>query len=288
MSALLPPQLPSAPERPDPPPLGRIQARLRVGLVSALFGVGLMSADAISAIATQGQTWLSAAQPPERSPQVQQWIEVSRQAGQNPEETTAIASASAPSPQAAAAQPVQPLRRPFLQLFGGGASARQAGGGGGSSWHQGSFPVENFQSYTSGFGYRRGATGGSRWEFHRGLDLAAPKGSYIRNWWAGRVVKVASDNLCGTSVTIQSGRWQHVYCHMEGSVATENGRRYLNDREGGIRLWEGQDVGTGGRIGRVGMTGRTTGPHLHWGVKYGDDWIDPGLILRAMYEQQGS
>lgn len=271
---------PRPPERPEPPPLGRIQARLRVGVVSALFGVGLMSADAISAIATQGQAWLSAAQPPEQSPQVQQWIEASRQVsnGDNAKADPAIAAASA-------TQPVQPLRRPF-QLFG--ANARQTSGGGGSRWHYGSFPVENFQSYTSGFGYRRGATGGSRWEFHRGLDLAAPKGSYVRNWWAGRVVKVGSDNLCGTSVTIQSGRWQHVYCHMEGSVATENGRRYLNDRDGGIRLWEGQDVGTGGRIGRVGMTGRTTGPHLHWGVKYGDDWIDPGLILRAMYEQQGS
>jgi murein DD-endopeptidase MepM/ murein hydrolase activator NlpD len=43
-------------------------------------------------------------------------------------------------------------------------------------------------------------------------------------------------------------------------------------------------VGT--RIGRVGMTGRTTGPHLHWGLKYNGQHIDPALVLREMFAQQ--
>ncbi|NEO61799.1 MAG: M23 family metallopeptidase, partial [Moorea sp. SIO4G2] len=38
------------------------------------------------------------------------------------------------------------------------------------------------------------------------------------------------------------------------------------------------------RIGRVGMTGRTTGPHLHWGLKYGKQYVDPAQVLRAMYK----
>ncbi|MGL5077250.1 MAG: M23 family metallopeptidase, partial [Waterburya sp.] len=42
-------------------------------------------------------------------------------------------------------------------------------------WNKGSFPVENFQSYTSGFGYRISPVTGER-QFHNGLDLAAPRG----------------------------------------------------------------------------------------------------------------
>ena len=155
-----------------------------------------------------------------------------------------------------------------------------------NSWQAASFPVENFQAYTSPFGYRRSATGGSGVEFHRGLDMAAPEGSYIRSWWGGQVLEVSDDTSCGTSIKVQSGQWTHVYCHMKGHVETAYGRRYLIDRDGGILLWEGQQVPTGARIGRVGMSGRTTGPHLHWGVKYADQYIDPALVLRAMYNQQ--
>jgi len=36
----------------------------------------------------------------------------------------------------------------------------------------------------------------------------------------------------------------------------------------------------------VGMTGHTTGPHLHWALKYSDNSVDPALVLRAMYAQQ--
>lgn len=155
-----------------------------------------------------------------------------------------------------------------------------------NNWRGASFPVENFQAYSSPFGYRPSATGGSGWEFHSGLDLAAPQGSYIRNWWAGKVLKVSDKTACGTHIVIQSGQWEHVYCHMKGHVETQGGGRYLIDREGGIQIWEGQQVSAGTRIGRVGMTGRSTGPHLHWGLKYANNYVDPALVLRAMYAQQ--
>ena len=87
---------------------------------------------------------------------------------------------------------------------------------------------------------------------------------------------------------IQSGQWEHVYCHMKGHVATQSGGRYLIDREGGIQLKEGQQVSAGTRIGRVGMTGRSTGPHLHWGLKYSNNYVDPALVLQAMYAQKSS
>lgn len=156
----------------------------------------------------------------------------------------------------------------------------------GNGWLAASFPVENFQAYTSAFGYRPSATGGNGWEFHSGLDIAAPQGSYIRNWWAGTVIKVGDKTACGTHIVIKSGEWEHTYCHMEGYVDTANGRRFLIDRAGGIQIWEGQIIPTGARIGRVGMTGRTTGPHLHWGLKYANNYVDPAMVLREMFAQQ--
>lgn len=157
-----------------------------------------------------------------------------------------------------------------------------------ATWRGASFPVENFQAYTSPFGYRQSPDGSYSQEFHRGLDMAAPQGSYIRNWWAGRVVEVTDGTACGTSVVVQSGEWEHIYCHMEGRIETANGQRYMIDRSGGIQIFEGQVVPAGARIGRVGMTGRTTGPHLHWGLKYSGQWVDPALVLRAMYTEQAA
>ncbi|MEL6552539.1 MAG: M23 family metallopeptidase [Cyanobacteria bacterium J06621_11] len=150
---------------------------------------------------------------------------------------------------------------------------------GSEPWMIASFPVENFQAYTSGYGYRSSG-------FHYGLDIAAPNGSYIRNWWEGRVVEVSDDSACGTSVVVESGDWTHIYCHMQGYVTTERGRNVFVDGSGGVRIVEGQDLYTGDRIGRVGMTGRTTGPHLHWGMRYQGDWVDPGLVLQAMADGQ--
>jgi len=154
------------------------------------------------------------------------------------------------------------------------------------NWQGSSFPVENFQAYTSPFGLRRSPDGGYSQEYHRGLDMAAPEGSYIRNWWTGKVVEVSDDSACGTSVVIESGKWEHIYCHMKGHVEKSGNGRYMSDRDGGIQIWEGQVVQAGTRIGRVGMTGRTTGPHLHWGLKYGGQWVDPALVLKAMYAEQ--
>jgi len=157
-----------------------------------------------------------------------------------------------------------------------------------SQWAGASFPLEQFQAYTSPFGYRRSIDGYNFNEFHYGLDLAAPQGSYIRNWWGGTVVEVSDDSNCGTSVVVESGDWLSIFCHMEGLVESANGERYMIDRAGGVRIVEGQELPAGQRVGRVGMTGRTTGPHLHWGLKFQNNWVDPALVLRAMYDDQRS
>ncbi|MBE7380254.1 MAG: M23 family metallopeptidase [Leptolyngbya sp. SIO1E4] len=153
-----------------------------------------------------------------------------------------------------------------------------------SPWQPASFPVENFVSYTSPFGYRQHPYGGRR--FHYGLDIAVPMGSYVRAWWEGKVVEVSDDTACGTGVVIESDNWLHIYCHLQGYVVVEtDGDRWMVDPEGGIQLRQGDLVTSGKRIGRVGMTGRTTGPHLHWGLKYQGTWVDPALVVRAMRKE---
>ena len=149
----------------------------------------------------------------------------------------------------------------------------------GPNWQSASFPVENFQEYTSPFGPRGGG-------FHYGLDLAAPMGSYIRSWWTGKIVDIIDDDRCGVGLVVESGYWDHVYCHIQGEVQAYNGTTYFVDRAGGLMLSKGQAINAGTRIARVGMSGRTSGPHLHWGLKYSGRWVDPALILKQMYAQQ--
>jgi murein DD-endopeptidase MepM/ murein hydrolase activator NlpD len=151
-----------------------------------------------------------------------------------------------------------------------------------NAWDGASFPLENFQTYTSGFGYRSSPIDGSQ-QFHAGLDMAAPLGSYIRNWWTGRIVELSDNTACGTMIKVQSGQWTHIYCHLMGYVQSDSRGTFLVDREGGIVLSVGQDLPVGVRMARVGMTGRTTGPHLHWGLMYSGQYVDPALVLNAMY-----
>jgi murein DD-endopeptidase MepM/ murein hydrolase activator NlpD len=149
-----------------------------------------------------------------------------------------------------------------------------ARGSAGSVWRLGVFPVVNFAGYTSHFGTRTGPWG--RVEPHYGLDIAAPLGSPIRNWWGGVVQSVIHDGTCGLGLVIRSGDYEHIYCHLSGSV---QGGVY---RSGRVQVRQGQAVRMGELIGHVGVTGRSTGPHLHWGMRFRGDWIDPALVLREM------
>ena len=141
-------------------------------------------------------------------------------------------------------------------------------------WRQGVFPVATFLGYTSHFGQRVGPSGRS--EPHYGLDIAAPMGSPIRSWWGGVVADVINDGACGVGLVITSGPYEHIYCHLSGSAA---GGVY---RSGPVALGPGMGVRGGQLIGHVGMSGRTTGPHLHWGIRYQGRWLNPGAILKAM------
>lgn len=150
------------------------------------------------------------------------------------------------------------------------AWARQPG-----RWIQGVFPVVGFAGYTSGYGLRVHPLSGSL-RSHDGIDIAAPLGAPVRSWWSGRLVELIQDNGCGTGLVVRSGDYEHIYCHLAGRVEANT------VRSGPVVLRIGQRLAAGQTIGHVGLSGATTGPHLHWGLRYRGAWLDPARVLRAM------
>ena len=116
------------------------------------------------------------------------------------------------------------------------------------------------------FGAQRILNGKPR-QYHNGVDVAAPKGTPIAAAASGRVVLVHQDMFfAGKTVMLDHGHGlTSIYIHMSA-----------------ITVKEGQRVNTGGTIGRVGMTGRATGPHLHWGVTLFGTHVDPQLLAGPM------
>ncbi len=117
---------------------------------------------------------------------------------------------------------------------------------------------------TSGvFGSRRILNGEPR-RPHSGLDIAAPAGATVRAAAVG-VVALAREDMffTGQTVMIDHGHGlASVYAHMSAILVAEGAR-----------------VGRGQAIGRVGASGRASGPHLHWGVSLFDTHLDPALLV---------
>ncbi len=115
---------------------------------------------------------------------------------------------------------------------------------------------------SSNFGLRRILNGQPR-SPHAGLDIAAPIGAPVVAPAPGTISLTGSFYFNGNTVFIDHGAGlMSMMCHL--SV---------------IDVHQGEVVSQGQRIGRVGATGRATGPHLHWSVSMNGDRVNPAAAL---------
>jgi murein DD-endopeptidase MepM/ murein hydrolase activator NlpD len=124
--------------------------------------------------------------------------------------------------------------------------------------------------FSSPFGLRRYFNDQPR-NPHSGLDIAAPQGTPIRAPAPGRVVEIGEYFFNGKTVFLDHGQGLiTMYCHLDQ-----------------MQVVPGQDVARGDILGTVGMTGRVTGPHLHWSVSLNGTMVEPLLFLPAVVSEIG-
>ncbi len=115
---------------------------------------------------------------------------------------------------------------------------------------------------TSGYGYRRNPFGKGR-EFHKGLDIANKPGTKIRAAGSGIVTFAGYYGGYGKVIIISHGYgYQSIYGH---------NRKLL------VKV--GQHVRKGEIIAEMGNTGRSTGPHLHFEIRYYGKAVNPKNVI---------
>ena len=124
-------------------------------------------------------------------------------------------------------------------------------------------PIAAQFRWSSPYGYRIDPIAGVK-SFHTGTDMACPTGTPILAAMSGKVTTTGMTRVYGNYVIIDHGNgYQTLYAHMSKIIATK-----------------GQWVSQGTRIGLVGSTGYSTGPHLHFTVYKNGKLIDPMTVLK--------
>jgi murein DD-endopeptidase MepM/ murein hydrolase activator NlpD len=117
---------------------------------------------------------------------------------------------------------------------------------------------------SSRFGVRRFFNGEER-NPHAGLDFAVAAGTPIKTPAAGKVVLIGNYFFNGNTVFVDHGQgFISMFCHMSK-----------------IDVKLGQQLARGGVVGKVGSTGRATGPHMHWNISLNDVRVDPAIFIGA-------
>jgi murein DD-endopeptidase MepM/ murein hydrolase activator NlpD len=123
------------------------------------------------------------------------------------------------------------------------------------------FPLRSYR-LTSTYGLRRNPVTGNL-RIHQGFDLAAPEGTEVYAAGDGIVTETGSDPVYGTYLIIKHGEtWASLYGHLSKIETT-------------LRT----AVRSGTLIGRVGSTGQSTGPHLHFELRRNGKALDPTKYL---------
>jgi murein DD-endopeptidase MepM/ murein hydrolase activator NlpD len=122
------------------------------------------------------------------------------------------------------------------------------------------FPING--RISSPFGWRNDPINGEK-KFHKGIDLAAEEGTVIRASMAGRVLISDFRKGYGNVVVLDHGSgFTTLYAHNKDNM-----------------VQEGEWIQAGASIGKVGSTGRSTGPHLHFEVRRHGRHMDPEEFL---------
>ena len=127
-------------------------------------------------------------------------------------------------------------------------------------------PVEKGRK-SSSYGHSRTVNKKKAWDWHKGIDIAAP---------AGTPVLAPNDGLVAlaTHYPVQGG--VVVLDHGQGVLSA-----FLHLKT--VSVKPGEDVPKGGLIGRIGSHGFSTGPHVHWGVYVHGDAVDPEAWLKREF-----
>jgi hypothetical protein len=123
------------------------------------------------------------------------------------------------------------------------------------------FPLQSFR-VTSSFGPRISPITGKP-GIHRGLDLAAPEGSEVYAVRGGTVMDQGEDQIMGKYIIIShENNWLSLYGHLSE-----------------IKTVLRQEVQSASLIAKVGSTGQSTGPHLHFELRQNGQHQDPARLL---------
>ena len=118
---------------------------------------------------------------------------------------------------------------------------------------------------TSSYGMRQSPIDGLH-RMHAGIDIAAPAGTTVFAARGGQVIESGEDAVLGIYLIIQhEGGWRTVYGHLSS-----------------VSVMLNQKVLSGTIIGRVGSTGLSTGPHLHFEMRMGGSSRDPSNYLYGL------